>query len=116
MNLVGIEQGAKACGSPSSCARFSRGALVARLRGDMTFTGRCDKERTDRRQYRIARLGRRVVSARVFRRRHAAGVGAQQRRRIDSIAQSWAVLSGIRGDEALALGHERRLHASRPPR
>src|SRR5580765_7256911 len=48
MNLVGIEGKGESVWLAfflgSVLARF---ALVARLRGDMTFAGRCDKERTD---------------------------------------------------------------------
>jgi cellobiose phosphorylase len=64
-----------------------------RLRGAVRSRGRAAA-----RQHRGAWLGwrggrRRVVSPRLFRRWHAAGLG-QAECRIDLVAQSWAVLSG----------------------
>ena len=66
----------------------------------------CERARTRRERAALARrgrapdgaaragLGRRLVSPRLLRRRHAAGLGQNDECRIDSIAQSWAVLSG----------------------
>jgi cyclic beta-1,2-glucan synthetase len=52
------------------------------------------------RQPRTAWLGWRLVSARLLRRWHTAGLRGQQPEcRIDSIAQSWSVLSGAGGAE-----------------
>ena len=52
-----------------------RFAEVARLRGDASFAERCrDGSGAAATEYRGERLGRRVVSPRLFRRRLAAGV------------------------------------------
>ena len=48
---------------------------------------------------RGARLGRRLVSPRLLRRRHPAGLGQNDECQIDSIAQSWAVISGAADPE-----------------
>ena len=55
-------------------------AEVARVRGDASFAERCaDGGGAAAPEHRAARLGRRVVSPRVLRRRHAARLGEQRR-------------------------------------
>ena len=56
--------------------------------------------------HRARSLGRRLVPARLFRRRHAAWVrSSSDECRIDSIAQSWAVISGAAQPRARAARH-----------
>ena len=82
------------------CHVLGEFAKVARLRNDSSFADRCETEATQLRQ-RIEKnsLGWRVVSPCVLRRRLAAGFDHNAECQIDSVAQSWAVLSGA-GDPA----------------
>ena len=81
MNLVGVQ----GKGESVWLAFFlydvlTQFAEVATLRGDAAFAERCRGEAAElREQHRAARLGRRLVSARLLRRRHAARLGDQRR-------------------------------------
>jgi cyclic beta-1,2-glucan synthetase len=79
---------------------------VARDRGDLTPSpNAAGGRRPTAPEYRAERLGRRVVPPRLLRRRLAAGSASNPECRIDSIAQSWSVLSGAGDARALAHGH-----------
>ena len=58
------------------------------------------------RRYRAERLGRRMVSPRVLRRWLAAWLANNTECQIDSIAQTWAVLSGVGDTERAARAME----------
>ncbi len=78
MNLVGrAGQGRKRLARRSSSVTCSTNSpKVARMRDDAAFADRCIPEaRQLREQHRAARVGWRVVSARLLRRRHAARLG-----------------------------------------
>ncbi len=81
MNLVGIKgAGESVWLGFFLCAVLKQFAEVARLKGDAPFAERCDEEgNAASRESRAARLGRRVVPARVLRRWLAAGLGEQRR-------------------------------------
>ena len=76
---------------------------LASARGDMAFAERCQSEAAQLRQnIEQQRLGRRVVSPRLLRRRHAARFASNAECQIDSISQSWSVLSGAGDPSARA--------------
>ncbi len=82
MNLVGIEgAGESVWLGFFLCAVLKRFAAVARVKGDAAFAGALRRRRrpTLRGNLEQARLGRRVVPARVLRRRHAARLGGERR-------------------------------------
>ena len=85
----GRRRAARAKASGSAFFLYDVLMRFAKLRacaGDAAFAERCQREAARlRAQHRAARLGRRVVPARVLRRRHAAGLGEQPECQIDSI-------------------------------
>ena len=76
-------------------------ALARRQRDDRLRRALRRRARAPRRAARGARLGRRVVPPRLLRRRHAARLAGAECQ-IDSIAQSWAVLSGVAAPQRAA--------------
>ena len=109
MNRVATKDGGRASGSAGSCTRRSGSS-----RGSPTPAARTARADTWRKHVHAlkasleaARVGRRLVSPRLFRRRHPARIGRERECRIDSIAQSWAVISG-RGRPARARARDGR--------
>ena len=92
-------------------------AEVAKLKGDAPFAERCGAEAQKlRRNLEQHALGRRMVSARVFRRRHAARIGGQ-RRVPDRLGRAELVGAlGRRRRATLADGDASRRPAPRAPR
>ncbi len=82
MNLVGEQgQGRKRLARASSSATcWTSSPKVARMRGDAAFAERCDvgSAAAARSASSSSALGRRVVPARLLRRRHAAGLGRER--------------------------------------
>jgi cellobiose phosphorylase len=101
MNLVGIEgRGESVWLGFFLCHVLRRFAGVARLKDDETFARRCESEEADLRR----NLEQHGWDGRWYRRAYfddgaALGSATNVECRIDSIAQSWSVLSGA-GDEA----------------
>ena len=97
MNLVGIEgKGESIWLAFFLCSVLTQFAKVARLRGDVAFAQRCDEE--------TAELGRNIAKhgwdGAWYRRAYfddgsPLGSARNAECQIDSISQSWAVLSGI---------------------
>ena len=97
MNLVGIEgKGESVWLAFFLGAVLARFAVVARLRGDMAFARRCDEQRAEL----AANIELHGWDGAWYRRAYfddgtPLGSARNSECRIDSIAQSWAVLSGI---------------------
>ncbi len=119
MNLVGEQgQGRKRLARLLPVRRARRSSPRSRAaRGDAAFAERCEAEaRQAAPQSRAARLGRRVVPARLLRRRHAAGLG-EQRRMPDRFDRAELVGAVGRGRcRARAHGDGRGRRAARAPR
>jgi cellobiose phosphorylase len=97
MNLVGIEgKGESVWLAFFLGAVLARFAVIARLRGDMAFARRCDEQRAEL----AANIELHGWDGAWYRRAYyddgtPLGSARNSECRIDSIAQSWAVLSGI---------------------
>ena len=98
MNRVGVEGKGESvwlgwflCSRPRRLGAGSRGARRPGARDGVAGA----TVHAPRRRARGARLGRRVVPTGVLRRRHAAGSAINDECRIDAIAQSWSVISGV---------------------
>ena len=117
MNLVGEHGKAKASGWDFSCIDvLMQFAEVARLRGDLSFAERCQSEAAQLRQ-NIEQNG---WDGEWYRRAYfddgsPLGSASNPECQIDSIAQSWSVLSGAGDRRALTHGHGRGGSAPRSP-
>jgi len=97
MNLVGIEgKGESVWLAFFLCSVLTQFAKVARLRGDLAFAERCDEETTEL----ATNIERHGWDGAWYRRAYfddgsPLGSAGDAECRIDSISQSWSVLSGI---------------------
>ena len=114
MNLIGMQgKGESVWLAFFLCHVLRQFAPIARLRGDTAFAARCEHEATQLAQAdRTKRVGWRLVSPRVLRRRHAARLRKQYRMpdRFDFAKLVGAVRSRRRG--ALAACDGRGLRAA----
>jgi cyclic beta-1,2-glucan synthetase len=91
MNRVGEHGAGRACGSGwFLCATLEAFAPLAKARGRPRAPRRGSRTAARCDPHRAERLGRRLVPARLLRRRDAARLVRVEECRIDSIAQSWA--------------------------
>ncbi|HET6956644.1 MAG TPA: protein ndvB, partial [Vicinamibacterales bacterium] len=97
MNLVGIEgKGESVWLAFFLCAVLSEFAAVARLRDDSAFAQKCDDDRAEL----VANVEKNAWDGAWYRRAYfddgtPLGSAAESECQIDSIAQSWSVLSGV---------------------
>ena len=119
MNLVGSTAKAKASGWVSSFMTCSRNSTeVARRHGDVALRRALpNRSRPPARQNRRAWLGRRSgIAALTSTTARRSGSAVNPECQIDSISQSWSVLSGAGDARAFSHGHGSGGPAPRPPR